>query len=559
MRLGRYLGGSLLAMAVLAGCNDTSQPTGPASTPEQARASQTCTITDDARAQVRTVTAGCTNHEVTVPEGWTLKVVGGEAAAPRTPSVGPQQITPIENPTPDYVDNTNLIDISGAADFTIHTSVTDGIQTVNFSIPLEKRSVPFSWGTWAVPPFVEPGTPHILWTQGAQTLTMTLAVPSTTFGFELGPNPFAFHTFTAEFFSGANLVGSITRQISGDNGARLMAAETQGAAFDRVVVTGTADFSIARIRYATGPVQPPIPVDIHAIFSGPPNRNPGEIHLADPNVFVQILNIQQYLPRMASPNDVRIGPSFGAGTPAEDFTILDINNDGVLDIQVRFSTQALRNNGHLGPGTTSLVVWGRDQADGQTYRGEANVTIIGFPPEPTIDQNQPDASVFMAAFAQTDLAQSFQTQQGVLPTVGAGIFLQPGVGSTDNVRISLWTALPNQGGTMLRQAQAQGTQGQWVDVFWEPILLTPNTTYFLVFDGNVSLGIAGSIANPYPHGMVFANPGFTPFPNFDYTFRTWIAPAGGQAFGGAQLDNLRTMFPSGFVGPSRVGPATRAQ
>lgn len=138
-----------------------------------------------------------------------------------------------------------------------------------------------------------------------------------------------------------------------------------------------------------------------------------------------------------------------------------------------------------------------------------------------IDQNQPDGSVYMAAFAQTDLAQSFKQTNSDIS--GAGILLQAGVGGTDNVRISVWDNLPNAGGNMLAQAQAQGTAGQWVDVFWSAIPITPATTYYLVFDGNVTLGIAGSVNNPYPDGMVFANPGYNPFPSFDYAFRTYYS------------------------------------
>jgi hypothetical protein len=140
-----------------------------------------------------------------------------------------------------------------------------------------------------------------------------------------------------------------------------------------------------------------------------------------------------------------------------------------------------------------------------------------------IDQLQDDASAYMAAFAQTDLAQSFkQTNSNI---TGAGIFLQPGIGDTDNVTIQLWDALPNAGGTMLTEASALGTQGEWVDVFWSTEPITPGTEYFLVFTGNTTLGIAGSTSNPYPDGIVYANPGYQPFPDFDYTFRTWAIPA----------------------------------
>ncbi|MFU8828625.1 MAG: PEP-CTERM sorting domain-containing protein [Phycisphaerales bacterium] len=144
-----------------------------------------------------------------------------------------------------------------------------------------------------------------------------------------------------------------------------------------------------------------------------------------------------------------------------------------------------------------------------------------------LDQNQPSGPTYMAGFSQTDLAQSFQTQQGSLATVGAGILLQGGIGSSDLVRISLYDALPNAGGNLLAQGEATGTQGEWVDVFWTGVNLTPDTTYFLVFDGNTTLGIAGDTSGPYPHGHVYANAGFSPFTGFDYAFRTWVIPTPG--------------------------------
>jgi hypothetical protein len=136
-----------------------------------------------------------------------------------------------------------------------------------------------------------------------------------------------------------------------------------------------------------------------------------------------------------------------------------------------------------------------------------------------IDQDQPDGSVYMAGFSQGDLAQSFQQTNSNIS--GAGILLQDAIGTSDNVTISLWDALPNAGGNMLISASATGTAGQWVDVYWGYYAISPATTYYLVFDGNVSLGIAGSLSNPYPFGNVFANPGFDAWPDFDYAFRTY--------------------------------------
>ncbi|MCC7388405.1 MAG: hypothetical protein IT431_06515 [Phycisphaerales bacterium] len=143
-----------------------------------------------------------------------------------------------------------------------------------------------------------------------------------------------------------------------------------------------------------------------------------------------------------------------------------------------------------------------------------------------VDQYQGDGSVYMAGFGQTDLAQSFQTQSAPNIT-GAGILLQAGIGSSDNVTISLWTTLPNGGGQMLASASAQGTAGEWVDVFWGAVAINPNTTYYLDFAGNSSLGIAGSLNNPYAFGQVYANSGYGGFPSYDYAFRTWTIPTPG--------------------------------
>lgn len=142
-----------------------------------------------------------------------------------------------------------------------------------------------------------------------------------------------------------------------------------------------------------------------------------------------------------------------------------------------------------------------------------------------IDQNATTNNAYMAHFGQTDLAQSFQHQVSN-SICGAGIFLQPGIGGTDNVTIDLWTTLPNGGGQMLASGSAQGTAGNWVDVTWTPVAIQANTTYYLHFHGNVTLGISGDVTNQYPYGQVYANPGFQPFPNFDYTFRTTSGAAG---------------------------------
>lgn len=137
-----------------------------------------------------------------------------------------------------------------------------------------------------------------------------------------------------------------------------------------------------------------------------------------------------------------------------------------------------------------------------------------------IDVNQPSVNAVMAAFYQTDLAQSFQ------PTMdncsGAGVELTAGWGYGGTFTAALWSGLPNAGGTMLASGSASATPGTWVDVYWPAVPVTPGTTYYMVYsctDGNMA--IAGDTTNPYSGGYVYANAGYGPFPGFDYTFRTW--------------------------------------
>jgi hypothetical protein len=136
-----------------------------------------------------------------------------------------------------------------------------------------------------------------------------------------------------------------------------------------------------------------------------------------------------------------------------------------------------------------------------------------------IDQNQPANNACMANFTQTGLAQSFVPTTNTI--CGAGIFLTNNGAPSGNVTVSLWTNLPNAGGTQLQTATVIGAQNSWVDVTWPSQAVTPGNTYYLVFSGAVSAQcIAGSTSNPYPNGQVFAN-NYGPFPAFDYTFRTY--------------------------------------
>lgn len=159
----------------------------------------------------------------------------------------------ISEPNSDYLNSTKKINISGLVNKTLYPSITDGFQTVTFSQSVKKLIVPnCGWPTWSAPPFSESATPPVLNSNCSFSLTLNLSKPSCIFGFELEPNPFADICFTIQFFSGQTLIGAITKVINGYAGARLIAAETScDNLFDRVVITGGSDFSIAQVRYNT--------------------------------------------------------------------------------------------------------------------------------------------------------------------------------------------------------------------------------------------------------------------------------------------------------------------
>lgn len=99
-----------------------------------------------------------------------------------------------------------------------------------------------------------------------------------------------------------------------------------------------------------------------------------------------------------------------------------------------------------------------------------------------------------------------------------------------DITITLYDLLPNAGGTVQAQGTVLGVPvGGFAQVLWPAVAIVPDTTYYLVFTSSSNaLGIAGDINNPYPRGQVYANPGYQPFPFFDYAFVTYADDAFGQ-------------------------------
>jgi hypothetical protein len=154
----------------------------------------------------------------------------------------------INDPDAVYRTDTTLLGVPASP--SARDSWGDPDLTVFFSTSLLPLTVGAGWATWGSPPHTEQSNPRIFWTQGANELTFTFSSPVDVWGFEAQPNPFAVFSITADFFSGATMLGTITRPVDGNAGARLFAAVADfGTSFTHVRVRSDVDFAVAQLRY----------------------------------------------------------------------------------------------------------------------------------------------------------------------------------------------------------------------------------------------------------------------------------------------------------------------
>lgn len=170
--------------------------------------------------------------------------------------------TPISSPDAAYLAATNYIDPSAIPDNTNVSSITDGVLTVSFSTAMRKYTAPGGgWGTWSIAPDSQRGpsdTLPVFYSNGETAVTFTLSQPVSIFGFEAEPNPFGVYTMTAQFYdAGGNLLGTISRDVNGNAGARLFAAQSS-TPISSVVFSSVEDWAAGAFRYTlpTGPVIP---------------------------------------------------------------------------------------------------------------------------------------------------------------------------------------------------------------------------------------------------------------------------------------------------------------
>src|SRR5690606_5152138 len=102
----------------------------------------------------------------------------------------------------------------------------------------------------------------------------------------------------------------------------------------------------------------------------------------------------------------------------------------------------------------------------------------------------------MDNISRRSITQSFVAQEQHAACAGIK-FRDPSTGL--DVNLSLWSGLPNAGGTMLTSGTNKTDGTNWTDVLWDPVVaVTVGNTYYIVIEGDNSLPcISGSTNNPY--------------------------------------------------------------
>lgn len=184
------------------------------------------------------------------PAGGSAAVAVPPASSSSTPGMA---FRVYHRPTARYTSHSCVIDLSAYAEFSLHTTVQGCGTTVTFSTVFERLTVPHSWSNWSCPPASESCTPDIMYSHSATAASIDFGTTVTTGGFEYEPSTLKVETVKVSLFSGpygsGTLVGSITRDVNGDAGARLFGCKAKGG-FRSAVITNNADddFAIAQIR-----------------------------------------------------------------------------------------------------------------------------------------------------------------------------------------------------------------------------------------------------------------------------------------------------------------------
>ena len=177
--------------------------------------------------------------------------VGATNAATTVP--GQAAFAPYQQPTDRYARGSCLIDLSKIEDYTDRRKVGGCGTHITLSTTFVKLSVPHTWRTWSCPPDSETCKPDLLYSDhGTTAATIDFGTTVTTGGFALEP-AYDHQPATVDFYTGplgsGTLVGTITRDVDSNAGARLFAAKAKPGFRSAIVTTNPdGDFGIAQIR-----------------------------------------------------------------------------------------------------------------------------------------------------------------------------------------------------------------------------------------------------------------------------------------------------------------------
>ena len=176
-------------------------------------------------------------------------------AAAAAPSSAASALVVYDTPTTAYLLNTCLIDVSGVEGESV-TTLTGCGQTITVAPTVVRAEVGSTWTDWGIDgeDWVEDPAPPLLWLKTATALTLSFSFPVDLAGVEAEPNASDSHAFTATYKNGAGAtVTTVARDIDGNAGARLLAADAVGT--KSLTISTDVDFAIAQIRVgsATNP------------------------------------------------------------------------------------------------------------------------------------------------------------------------------------------------------------------------------------------------------------------------------------------------------------------
>ena len=160
-------------------------------------------------------------------------------------------VTAIGMPNSAYVSATTVLNIA-VDDYEALSSLSDSAVSVSFN-EMMALTAGTSFGTWGSAPATEGAEPRVLFSGDLSTITFNFNTDLSVFGFEAEPDLLiGSQLFSVEYFLDGVSQGSVSADIFGNAGARLLAANGR---FDKAVVTTSAPFGVAQLRYeVAGPI-----------------------------------------------------------------------------------------------------------------------------------------------------------------------------------------------------------------------------------------------------------------------------------------------------------------